>query len=96
LRAVAEPFEYDEYKKAKIKEKIEKQAEGRIAAKKKMPKVNAKMATRILQEESTKTSGLLTDERFRSLWENEDFKVDEEDDKYKLYHPVPKVCNILY
>jgi len=90
LRAIAEPFEYEKYRKSKIKEKIEKQSAGRIAAKKKMPKVNARTAARLLLDETSKNTGLFEDDRFKELWENEDYKIDEEDDKFKLYHPVPK------
>lgn len=49
VRAIAQPFEYDEYKKAKIKEKLEKEAETRISAKKKLPKVNAKYAVKTMK-----------------------------------------------
>lgn len=94
LRSLAEPFEYDKYKREKVKEKLEKEAASRISVKKKMPKVNAKLAARLTMEGPKKKgqSSLLEDERFKSLFENPDFLVDEQDEKYQLYHRGDKVC----
>lgn len=88
LRAAEKPFEYEQYRKEKIQQKIEKEAETRIGAKKKMPKVNAKAATRIMQDKNKKS--LLADERFKAMFENPDYQVDEEHEKFKFYHPKEK------
>jgi len=47
LRAASKPFEYDEYRKAKIKEKIEAKRESRISVRKRTPKVNADLAEKL-------------------------------------------------
>jgi hypothetical protein len=60
----------------------------RVQAKKKMPKVNAKMATRLLQGENS--GKILEDDRFSALFQNRDFEVDEEDEKYKFSRPIDK------
>jgi len=48
------------------------------------------MATRILQDQTNKNADLLTDDRFGKLWEDADYRVDEEDEHYKLYHSSTK------
>lgn len=46
-KAIAEPFSYDDFKKKKIKEKLEEERQSRITIKKKAPKVNAVLAARL-------------------------------------------------
>lgn len=95
-----DPFEYEEYRKSKVAEKIAQQAETRIGVKKQMPKVNAKLAARLLQSvnsneknksEAAKnkkvSTNLLADERFKDLFERKDFQIDENNEKYRFYHP---------
>eukprot|EP01117_Protostelium_nocturnum_P012106 TRINITY_DN4437_c0_g1_i1.p1 TRINITY_DN4437_c0_g1~~TRINITY_DN4437_c0_g1_i1.p1 ORF type:complete len:689 (-),score=249.77 TRINITY_DN4437_c0_g1_i1:59-2125(-) len=91
FKAIADPFEFENYRKEKIQQKIEEERETRIAVKKKAPKVNAKMAASILQEGAEKeekgkkstTTEVLSDPRFKALFENPDFEVDESDDRFK-------------
>ena len=47
LRAASKPFEYDEYRKAKIKEKIDAKRESRITVRKRLPKVNTALAEKL-------------------------------------------------
>lgn len=63
LRSIADPFEYDQYRKQKIKEQLEEQTANRIAAKRKMPKINAKVATRLLEEKPHIGNSILSDPR---------------------------------
>lgn len=93
LRAIAEPFEYEKYKQEKIQAKLAQQAASRISVRKRAPKVNAKTAARILisQEEKKGQSNLLEDPRFKDMFINKDFEVDETDDKFKFYHTNEKV-----
>jgi len=83
-----ETVEYEQYKKDKMKTETDNVAGSRIQAKKKIPKVNAKKATRLLQQKDERIKGLLEDPRFTAMFENKDFEEDEEDEKYKFYHPV--------
>ncbi len=101
IRSVANPFEYEEYRKRKIREKMEEKRKSRIAPKK-VPtkkKVNAELADRL--ESKASTSGgnrkqaksskvaqqLLEDDRFGSLFNNPDYEIDEEDINFKLRNP---------
>ena len=64
-KAIAEPFSYEDFKKKKVKEKLEEERQSRITIKKKAPKVNAMLAARLANGEEA---------------EGEEF-VDEDGDK---------------
>src|SRR5687768_16449645 len=85
LRALADPEQFEQYKKKKIEEKLAKESEGRIKAKRKLPKVNAKLAQKLSTEMDKKKAqtgaNVLGDNRWDALWNNEDFKVDETSDR---------------
>jgi ribosome biogenesis protein ENP2 len=92
VRAVANPFEYDEYRKKKIKEKMEEKQASRIAPKKrkKTASVNAELVSR-LEAKAAKgdkvgktAKAMLEDSRFASLFENPDFYIDEKEEAFKL------------
>lgn len=54
LRAVSKPFEYEEYRKKKIQEKLEEKRKNRISAapsKKSLPTVNKELAERLLKNQ---------------------------------------------
>ena len=99
VRAVAKPFEYNEYRNQKIKERMEEKRTSRIAPKtnpneKKMSaKVNPELAHRLQSKASDRTKAgkaakaLVEDDRFGSLFSNPDFKIDEEADDFKLRNP---------
>jgi ribosome biogenesis protein ENP2 len=83
LRAVSKPFEYEEYMKKKIREKIDEKREKRIIPQKRIPKINKELA-----EKFAKTKGgQIVDERFSGLFEREEFQQDEESFDYKLRNP---------
>ncbi|XP_074650381.1 nucleolar protein 10-like [Tubulanus polymorphus] len=98
-KSIVEPFAYDDYRKQKIREKIDKQRSNRVIVKK-LPKVNKALAAKLLVEEQdvpqTKkqkkqaqaASNLLKDSRFTAMFENPDFEVDTESAEYKLLNPV--------
>jgi ribosome biogenesis protein ENP2 len=107
LRALANPDEYKEWLKQKVKERIEKKREGRISAHKAsaLPKVNAELAAKLLQQQADSTSlaerpdkprksgvrsNLLSDERFRKLFEDPRFQIDKGSEAYKRVHPVER------
>ncbi|CAM9350528.1 unnamed protein product [Ectocarpus fasciculatus] len=50
LKAVSEPFAYEEYRKKKVKEKMEEKTKSRISIRTNLPKVNRAMAERLLDK----------------------------------------------
>jgi ribosome biogenesis protein ENP2 len=103
IRAVANPFEYEEYRKKKLKERLDAKRSSRIApknAKKKKTSVNPDLAERLLgKAEASKTKGaklagqLLSDDRFGSLFTNTDYEINEEDEDFKLRNPSGVALN---
>ena len=98
IKAVANPFEYEEYRKKKIKEKMEAKRASRIAPRKgakDKTKVNPELASRlqskVAEGKNTKSTKLarnmMSDDRFGSLFKNPDFQIDEEDINFKLRNP---------
>lgn len=97
VKAVARPFEYNEYRTQKIKERMEEKRTSRIAPKinekKISAKVNPELAHRLQSKASDRTKAgkaakaLVEDDRFGSLFSNPDFKIDEEAEDFKLRNP---------
>jgi ribosome biogenesis protein ENP2 len=95
VRAVANPFEYEEYRKKKLKERLDKKRASRIAPKENVSKhaVNPELATRLMGKSGGRTKvgkeagEILTDSRFGNLFTNPDFQIDEEDENFKLRNP---------
>ncbi|KAL3913911.1 MAG: hypothetical protein SGILL_006306 [Bacillariaceae sp.] len=97
VRAVANPFEYEEYRKKKVKERLEAKRASRIAPKasstKKTASVNPDLADRLQYkaESNTKSGnaakGILGDNRFGNLFTNPDFEIDEDDENFKMRNP---------
>lgn len=100
-KSVSAPFEFEEFKKKKIRERIE-QERTRGVQLNKLPKVNQELALKLMDEkqkaqetESKKkkkklqlSANLLQDDRFQSLFENADFQVDTNAEEYRLLNPV--------
>ena len=97
VRAVANPFEYEEFRKKKLKERMERKRASRIAPKEssKAPKhaVNPGLASRLIGKSKDRTKAgkaagdLMSDDRFGNLFINPDFEIDEEDENFKLRNP---------
>mmetsp|Transcript_25828 Transcript_25828/g.28920 ORF Transcript_25828/g.28920 Transcript_25828/m.28920 type:complete len:790 (-) Transcript_25828:1616-3985(-) len=98
VRAVANPFEYEEYRKKKIKERVEAKRGSRIAPKalsnkNKLTSINPDLAVRLQSKaESNTKSGkaakvILSDDRFGGLFTNQDYEIDEEDENFKMRNP---------
>lgn len=93
VRAVANPFEYEEYRKKKVREKMEEKRASRIAPKQKKKAVNAELADRLEGKATSKNKvgmaakSLLEDDRFGSLFKDPDFAIDENDINFKLRNP---------
>jgi ribosome biogenesis protein ENP2 len=137
-KAIVDPFAYDTYRQKRIAQKMEEERKSRISLTKKLPKVNASMAARILVEqqqeeqaaakEAAAAAGnggtssienglfrlddtdetnlaaaakkrkknaaaaaggmsLLEDDRFKVMFEDPEFAVDERSAEYKALHP---------
>ncbi|KAH3831940.1 nucleolar protein 10-like [Dreissena polymorpha] len=95
-KSITEPFAFEEYRKAKIREKIDSERANRVTVKK-LPKVNKELAEKLLDVEDTilanKTQDragatLLKDTRFSAMFQNPDFQIDKESEDYKLLNPV--------
>ena len=94
IRAVANPFEYEEYRKKKIRDKMEEKRASRIAPKKSKKAVNATLADRLeskagegKKKAAKAAQDLLSDDRFGSLFNNPDYEINEEDINFKLRNP---------
>ena len=106
LRAVSKPFEYEEYRLNKIKEKINEKRASRITPRKRLPKVNKLLAEKLLYsqtqsnkkgnksgQENESSTDKLVDDRFAALFKREDFQQDETSAEYILRNPTAgQVC----
>lgn len=96
LRAVSNPMEYEEYRKKKIADKIAEKTQSRITAVKRLPKVNADLAKKFMKSGKTEAenggvaaaAGVNIDDRFKTLFEREEFQQDTEAIEYKLRNPT--------
>lgn len=67
-KSIADPFAFDQYKKRKIREKIEQERPSRIKIDDNLPKVNRELASKLQDEGGRKkkvTTNLLKDDRFK-------------------------------
>ena len=87
LRAVSKPFEYEEHRKKKIREKIEEKRASRITARARLPKVNSALAEKLMKGKSSAKASLV-DDRFSALFDREEFQQDVESEDYKLRNPT--------
>lgn len=114
-KSIADPFAYETYRAKRVAEKLEEERKSRISVVRKLPKVNAAMAARIMVEEAQKkdtafekeisadadekppaeskiASGapapsLLEDDRFKAMFEDPEFAIDERSEEYRILHP---------
>jgi len=94
-RLIANPYVWEEERAKRVKEKIEKERSSRIRGVKKV-KVNQKLAEKILSKQENRkkidtTAGVLGDERFGKLFEDEEFKVDEASREFRALNPSTTV-----
>jgi len=98
VRLMVNPFAYEEYRKDKIRQKIEETRAQRVQLKK-LPKVNKELALKLIEEEEERQKStwkkkvkslpnILTDDRFKVMFENPDFQVDEESEEFRLLNPL--------
>ncbi|KAM9708617.1 nucleolar protein 10 [Menidia menidia] len=99
VKTMANPFAYEEYRKDKIRQKIEESRTQRVQVKK-LPKVNKELALKLMEEgdqeadeASRKKKGkvlpsILGDDRFKVMFENPDYQVDEQSEEFRLLNPI--------
>lgn len=93
-KSIIEPFAYEEYRRKKIREKIEAERTNRVKIKQ-LPQINRELALKLQEEreesgksKKKKTGNILEDNRFKALFENVDFEINKECDEFKLLNPV--------
>jgi ribosome biogenesis protein ENP2 len=94
-RLIANPYIWEEERAKRIKEKVEKERASRIRGVKKV-KVNQKLADKLIQRQENREkvdakAGILGDTRFQKLFEDEEFKVDENSYEFRALNPSTKV-----
>ncbi|XP_059488662.1 nucleolar protein 10 [Neocloeon triangulifer] len=95
-KALVEPFAFQEYRRKKIKEKIEETRANRVKMPQKLPQINKDLAIKLLEQgesegkKKKKQAGpsLLGDDRFKALFENADYEVDTTAEAFRLINPV--------
>jgi ribosome biogenesis protein ENP2 len=101
-KLINEPFNFDEFKQRKIKEKLEKERENRVRVSRKLPLVNTELAKRLIEEKEepkikktkqVKTENILEDKRFAELFTDPNFQINPESDEFKLLNPVVQKVN---
>eukprot|EP01041_Mallomonas_annulata_P009529 gene9529-19816_t len=98
LRAVSKPFEYEEHRKKRIRDKIDEKRQSRITALKRLPKVNRALAEKFTKnsqkdvlettESPATTTVKIVDDRFSALFKREEFEQDPDSIDYKLRYPT--------
>lgn len=103
VKAVTEPYAYEDYRRQKIREKIDAARANRVQIKKKLPQVNRELAEKLLasteiaaagempsrkQKKDMQAASLLGDDRFSAMFKDSNFQVDTSTDEYRLLNPV--------
>lgn len=96
-RLIANPYVWEEERTKRVKEKVEKERASRIRGNKKV-KVNQNLVDKMLKKQERREKvdvemGVLGDERFGKLFEDEDFAVDEKSREFAMLNPSTKVDN---
>ncbi|XP_066554505.1 nucleolar protein 10 [Amia ocellicauda] len=97
VKTMANPFAYEEYRKDKIRQKIEETRTQRVQIKK-LPKVNKELALKLMEEDEDakqlkkkkgkNTPNILSDDRFKVMFQNPDYQVDEMSEEFRLLNPI--------
>ncbi len=81
-----DPFNFEEFKQRKIKEKIEKERENRVKINRKLPVVNSELAKRLIEEKaeiktknkSKQQTNIMEDPRFDLLFKDPNFQINQD------------------
>ncbi|CAG9999019.1 unnamed protein product [Clonostachys byssicola] len=90
-RLIVNPYVWEEERMKRVKEKVEKERATRIRGNKKV-KVNQRLVDKLLskqanREEVDTKAGLLGDDRFSKMFEDEEFNVDETSKEFRALNP---------
>ncbi|KAL8393175.1 hypothetical protein RB595_003104 [Gaeumannomyces hyphopodioides] len=90
-RLIANPYMYEEERMKRVKEKVEKERASRIRGSKKV-KVNQKFVDKLLKKQEKRDkvdeeAGVLGDERFKGLFEDQEFAIDEHSREFRALNP---------
>ncbi|XP_051780880.1 nucleolar protein 10 [Erpetoichthys calabaricus] len=101
VKTLVNPFAYEEYRKDKIRQKIEETRAQRVQIKK-LPNVNKDLAMKLIEDDENqqirKKKGknlpsILRDDRFKVMFENPDYQVDEASEEFRLLNPIVSKVN---
>ncbi|KAK7142886.1 hypothetical protein R3I94_012281 [Phoxinus phoxinus] len=97
VKTMANPFAYEEYRKDRIRQKIDESRAQRVQLKK-LPKVNKELALKLMEEselpskkrkkKANAVDNLLMDDRFKVMFENPEYQVDERSEEFRLLNPI--------
>jgi ribosome biogenesis protein ENP2 len=92
---IANPYVWEEERMKRVKDKVEKERASRIRGKKKV-KVNQAVVDKILKKQENREKvdekvGILGDDRFAKMFEDEDFAVDETSREFQALNPSTMV-----
>ncbi|XP_045605009.2 nucleolar protein 10 isoform X1 [Procambarus clarkii] len=96
-KLIANPFDYNDFMKRKVRQKITEENQRGIQTKK-LPNVNRDLFERLIEEEvenknkkkqqAAAAEALLKDDRFGELFSSSDFQIDKDSVEFKLLNPV--------
>jgi len=97
-RLISNPYIFEDERAKRIKEKVEKERESRIRGGKKV-KVNQNLVDKMLKKQERREKvdedkGVLGDDRFTKLFEDEEFAIDEKSREFQAINPSTKVGEI--
>ncbi|XP_077299588.1 nucleolar protein 10 lethal (2) 34Fd [Arctopsyche grandis] len=92
-KSISDPFAFEEFKRRRIRERLEQERPSRLQLKANLPSVNRELAAKLMSSDQdkknkNKSNTLLTDDRFKALFANPDFEVDKTTEEYRLLNPV--------
>lgn len=85
-KAASNPHAFEEYRKSRIKKKLEDERTNRVQLLNALPKVNRRLAAKILQKKEQSVASktdtpdkktILEDDRFKAMFEDPDFSIKE-------------------
>lgn len=99
VNLIANPNSYLDQREREIRKKIDKERESRIrstgAVKNTKIKVNKGLADKLQEKQGSDVAEtVINDDRFKELFENPDFAVDEQSHEYKQLNPVAAAKDI--
>jgi ribosome biogenesis protein ENP2 len=91
-KLITDPFAHREYREREIAKTIAKVRESRIRTAGALPvqkvKVNKVLAANLMQKRTDKDKDPILDERFKEVFENPEFEIDEQSYEYRLQNPT--------